>query len=194
MSTRMAQGKLHMNKLNSENIQPATCRIATGAAGARSGQRGATLLVSMIMLVVLTLFAVTGFNLTGVNLKIVGNFQQQKYSESVVKTALEQVLSSITIFQTQPLAALCVNPLTSVTSAPSGTPLACAATTDVLVDKPKCNYTVTAKGYTKKVGELSPEDTNWEVRASYTDPASSATAGIVQGVAVRMLAGNCPAA
>ena len=162
---------------------PAAC----AAVGARSRQRGATLLVSLIMLVVLTLFAVTGFNLSGVNLKIVGNFQQQKFSESMVRQALEQIVSTVTIF-TAP-AAVCL----PSGAAPSGTPLACAASTDVLIDKPRCNYTVTAKGYTKKIGELSPEDTNWEVRASYTDSATKATAAMVQGVAVRMLAGNCPA-
>ena len=57
-------------------------------------QRGATLLVSLIMLVVLTLFAVTGFNLSSVNLKIAGNFQQQRYLEASVQQAVEQFLSS----------------------------------------------------------------------------------------------------
>lgn len=168
-------------------IQPVSCPAARFAGRGRSGQRGATLLVSLIMLVVLTLFAVTGFNLSGVNLKIVGNFQQQKFSEAMVREALEQVVSTVTIFAAP--AATCL----PSGAAPSGTPLACATATDVLIEKPKCNYTVTAKGYTKKIGELSPEDTNWEVRASYTDSASKATAAMVQGVAVRMLAGNCPA-
>ena len=65
--------------------------------------------------------------------------------------------------------------------------------TDVLIAKAKCNYSTVATGYTKKLGELTPEDTNWEVRASYTDPLTKAAAALVQGVAVRMLAGNCPA-
>ena len=47
------------------------------ALSLKSRQRGATLLVTLIMLVVLTLFAVTAFNLSSVNLKIVGNFQAQ---------------------------------------------------------------------------------------------------------------------
>ena len=172
-------------------IQPVSSPAFSCGGGALARQRGATLLVSLIMLVVLTLFAVTGFNLSGVNLKIVGNFQQQKFTESMVREALEQVVSTVTIF-TSP-AATCINPTTAAVSTPSGSPLACSASTDVLIDKPKCNYTVTAKGYTKKIGELSPEDTNWDVRASYTDSSSKATAAMVQGVAVRMLAGNCPA-
>ena len=150
-------------------------------------QRGATLLVTLIMLVVLTLFAVTGFNLSSVNLKIVGNFQQQKDAESVVQDALERVLSSITLFSSP--AAICL----PSGAAPSGTPPVCGTATDVLITKPKCNYSTVATGYTKKLGELTPEDTNWEVRASYTDPLTRAAAAVVQGVAVRMLAGNCPA-
>ena len=150
-------------------------------------QHGATLLVTLIMLVVLTLFAVTGFNLSSINLKIVGNFQQQKITEAQVQDAIEQVMSTVTLF-TAP-AATCV----PSGAAPSGTPLACASTADVLIDKPRCNYTSAAKGYTKKIGELTPEDTNWELRASYTDPTTKAAAAIVQGVSVRMLAGNCPA-
>ena len=150
-------------------------------------QRGATLLVTLIMLVVLTLFAVTGFNLSSVNLKIVGNFQQQKDAESVVQDALERVLSSISLFSTP--ASVCL----PSGSAPSGSPETCAAATDVLIAKPKCNYSTVATGYTKKLGELTPEDTNWEVRASYRDPLTQAAAAVVQGVAVRMLAGNCPA-
>ena len=156
---------------------------------AMRSQRGATLLVTLIMLVVLTLFAVTGFNLSSVNLKIVGNFQQGKEAESVVQDALERVLSTVSLFAAP--AAVCL----PSGSAPTGTVpnLTCAAATDVLIDKPSCNYSTAATGYTKKLGELTPEDTHWQVRASYTDPLTKAAAAVVQGVAVRMLAGNCPA-
>jgi len=154
-------------------------------------QRGATLLVTLIMLVVLTLFAVTGFNLSSVNLKIIGNFQQQKFTEATVQQAIEQVMSTLDIFSSP--AAKCVNPSTGVYGTdPSGSPLVCPTAGDVLIERPRCNYSYVAKGYTKKIGELTPEDTNWEVRASYTDAASKAAAAIVQGVSVRMLAGNCP--
>ncbi len=145
-------------------------------------QRGITLLVTLIMLVVLTLFAVTAFNLSNVNLKIVGNFQQLKSIESVVQQGIEQLMSTVSIFNSPAAADLCVN----------GTGGGCTGGYLVHIDKPKCNYTTTAKGYTKKIGELTPQDTNWDVRASYTDSFSKASVVIVQGVAVRMLAGNCP--
>lgn len=140
------------------------------------GQRGATLLVSLIMLVVLTLFAVAGFNLSSVNLKIAGNFQEQKFLEAVAQQAIEQVISTPTAFNLTPA----VQTIT-------------VSGYNVSVSAPRCNYWVTAKGYTKKIGELTPEDTDWEVRASVTDAVTGAQAAIVQGVRMRALAGNCPA-
>lgn len=150
-------------------------------------QQGVTLFVTLIMLVVLTLFALSAFNLSSVNLKIVGNYQQQKEAEALVAQTLERVMSTVTIFTTP--AATCL----PSGVAPSGSPLACASTSDVLIEKPLCNYTAPAKGYTKKIGELTPEDTSWQLRGSYTDPVTKASTAIVQGVAVRLLAGNCPA-
>lgn len=151
---------------------------------ALNGQRGATLLVTLIMLVVLTLFAVTAFNLSSVNLKIVGNFQAQKEADATVQQALAQVMSSVAIFETPAVTSLCI---------PGGTTPPCAANQQsVTVDRPRCNYTTAARGYTKVLGQLTPEDTNWDVRASFTDTRTNARVAIVQGVAVRMLAGNCP--
>lgn len=143
-------------------------------------QRGATLLVSLIMLVVLTLFAVAGFNLSSVNLKIAGNFQMQKTMEAAAQEAIEQVLSSSAYFgggsQTFTVGTYNV----TVTGPAGGT------------TGPKCNYSVTAKGYTKKIGELTPEDTDWELKAFVSDATSGARATIVQGVRLRLLSGNCP--
>lgn len=151
-------------------------------------QRGVTLLVTLIMLVVLTLFAVTGFNLSSVNLKIVGNFQQRKATEAVVQQAIEQAMSTATIFATPADTYICIPSGTLTTSGG-----ACGSSEHkVKLERPRCNYTTTARGYTKRLGELTPEDTNWDVRGIYTDPLTSASAAIVQGVAVRMLAGNCP--
>lgn len=147
-------------------------------------QRGATLLLVLILLVVLTLFALTMFNLSGVNLKIIGNVQSQKEMEGSVHQALEQVMSTAVVFESPGNREICV---------PSGkTPPCKKFEHKVMIERPRCNYTSAAKGYTKKIGELTPEDTSWEVRGVYTDPRTGAAAAIVQGVEVRLLAGNCP--
>jgi Tfp pilus assembly protein PilX len=150
----------------------------------KSHQRGATLLVTLIMLVVLTLFAVTAFNLSSVNLKIVGNFQSQKEADATAQQALAHIISAVGIFETPAVTNLCI---------PGGTTPPCAANQqNVTIDRPTCNYTTAARGYTKVLGQLTPEDTNWDIRASFTDTVTNAKVAMVQGVAVRMLAGNCP--
>ena len=53
-------------------------------------QRGATLLISLIMLVVLTLFAVTAIRTGNIGFKIVGNQQAQKLMEAAAAQAVEQ--------------------------------------------------------------------------------------------------------
>ena len=145
-------------------------------------QRGATLIITLIMLAVLTLFAVSAFNLSSVNLKITGNYQSQKSMEAAAQQAIEQLISQVTPFNLTPAAStVCV-----------GGGIACLGGYNVAISAPACYYSTTAKGYTKKVGELTPEDTTWEIRASVTDSLTGAKATIVQGVAIRMLAGNCP--
>lgn len=152
-------------------------------------QDGATLLVSLIMLVVLTLFAVAGFNLSSVNLKIAGNFQQQRLLEAVAQQEIEQAISTSIRFRNTAVPA-------GQTLCADGS-LGCATgyTTggyNIVVTAPLCNYWGTAKGYTKKLGESTPEDTDWEITATATDALTGARAKVSQGVRIRLLADNCP--
>ena len=57
-------------------------------------QSGATLLVALVMLVILTLFAITAINFTNINTRIVGNQQFKKEAESAAQQAVEQIISS----------------------------------------------------------------------------------------------------
>lgn len=59
----------------------------------RRRQRGVTLLIGLIMLVLLTLLAVTAFNLSKGNMKAVGNMQNRNEAISTAKSAIEEVLS-----------------------------------------------------------------------------------------------------
>lgn len=56
-------------------------------------QNGATLFIALIMLVVLTLFAVTAINLSNTNLRIAGNMQAKSEAEAAAQQVIEQVLS-----------------------------------------------------------------------------------------------------
>ena len=137
-------------------------------------QRGATLIVSLIMLVVLTMFAVSAINLSSVNLKIVGNMQAQKTMEMAAQNAIEQQLSSPAYFSTL-IAARSVN----------------VSGFNVNLNAPNCIYNVPATGYSATSG-ISPEDNDWEFVATVSDPLTGASLTLHQGVRIRMLAGNCP--
>jgi Tfp pilus assembly protein PilX len=60
----------------------------------RRAQRGATLIVGLIMLVLLTLVATAAFMLSTGNLKAVGNMQFRNEATAAANLAIEQVISS----------------------------------------------------------------------------------------------------
>ena len=60
----------------------------------KHSQRGMTLLVGMIMLVLITLLVTTAFTMSTSNLKAVGNMQAHDQAIAAANVALEQVLSS----------------------------------------------------------------------------------------------------
>jgi len=72
-----------------------------------SRQRGATLLVALIMLVVLTLFVVSALNTSKTNLQVVGNMQAKSEALAAGQESLESVLSS-TAFISSPTNAVLV--------------------------------------------------------------------------------------
>ena len=141
-------------------------------------QRGATLVVVLIMLVVLTLFAVSAINIANVNSKVVGNMQQRIVAESLAQTAIETALNSIGNFgYTGRTATVTVTPPTGMT---------------VTIGDRVCQITEAASGYSAAVA-LVPEDTYWDIPVTVDDSLTGAKTVMHQGVKIRMLAGNCPA-
>ncbi len=57
-------------------------------------ERGATLVVGLIMLVVITLLTVSAFRLTGGNLKAVGNMQFRNEAIAAANMAIEQMINT----------------------------------------------------------------------------------------------------
>jgi Tfp pilus assembly protein PilX len=142
-------------------------------------QRGSTLLVSLIMLVVLTLFVVTSINTSNINLKIVGSEQAHKAMEYAAQQAIEQVISTSSNFTT---------PMASTTVAVNAGTVNAGS---VSITKPECMGTSVSTGYSLQFN-LAPEDTNWDIRATVTDANSGATAEISQGLKIRLPSGSCP--
>ena len=60
----------------------------------RSSQRGVVLLVSLILLVLLTLFVIAAMNFTNVQSRIAGNLQVRTEMKAVAQQAIEQKVSS----------------------------------------------------------------------------------------------------
>jgi len=57
-------------------------------------QRGTTLIVALIMLVLLTLFAVSSMNTANTNLRVVGNMQEKNEALAAAQQVLESVIST----------------------------------------------------------------------------------------------------
>lgn len=72
--------------------------FVSGAIAPHGGhnQRGATLIVGLIMLVLITLMVLSAFNLSSSNLKSVGNMQAREEAVAATNQAVEQLISSIT--------------------------------------------------------------------------------------------------
>ncbi len=137
-------------------------------------QQGATLFVALILLLVMTLFAISSINMSTTNLKIVSNMQAVEVLDAEANAALEQVISQSSSF-----------------TSPAATTIASTYGT-INVDAPVCIDSQPASGYSALHSEIIPEDNTWEVVASITDTVTGATSTMHSGIKMRMLAGNCP--
>ena len=137
-------------------------------------QRGAVLLVSLVILMIITLFVISSANMSSSDLRMVGNFQSKMVLAQNAQQAVETMLSTVDNFSgvTPGARTLTVN----------GFPVSVAA--------PACLGTSIAAGYTA-VNNITLYDTNWSVDVTTTDPITGATASITQGVRIRLPAG-CP--
>lgn len=171
-------------------------------------QRGATLLVAMIFLVLMSLFAISAFKSSTSNLRIVGNMQARQESVAVAQKAIEQTISS-TLFTTNPQ---------QVANTPLPVDIDGDGTADYtarLDPKPACYRTkpiksselnpdldadlACMKSGTVQLGGLDSADASatagnslcanseWNVGAEVVDAKTGTTVEVNQGVAVRVL-------
>lgn len=157
----------------------------------RASQQGVTLLVTIVMLIMVTLFVTAAIRLANINLRIVGNAQWQREMEVLADSAIEQFISSSTNFSAASVALerdICAD----------GRLVSTGSCTLILNPKigtltfPRCLATSPAKGYTIKLGEIPPEDSTFRLTATVADSWSGASVTITRGVSIRQLTGNCP--
>lgn len=178
-------------------------------------QRGATLIVTLIFLMVMSLLSVTLFNITSTNTRITGNAQVRNEALAAAQVALASTISD-TQFATNPALI-------------AATPFTVDVDGDGRVDysvkrdpQPRCN-----KVKTLKANELDPAvpadlacmgsaaasnsgidsaltgsatgdsmcaNSEWNIRASVSDPASHVEVAINQGVSLRVLVSDADSA
>jgi Tfp pilus assembly protein PilX len=177
-----------------------------------SSQRGATLIVSLIMLLLITLLAVSSLTLGKGNLQIVGNMQQRNQVFGAAQAAVATVISS-TQFTTTPTDSIPANAVPSY--CPNSVNSICVdingdATPDIVaLVTPTCDsiqpIPVTQLDYanpndagcllgtSQEFGVAGATNNNsmcsnsvWDIQASATDQKSGANYVVDQGVAVRV--------
>ncbi|MEO8164526.1 MAG: hypothetical protein ABI619_03940 [Betaproteobacteria bacterium] len=138
-------------------------------------QSGASLIISLIMLIVLTLMVVSSISVNNTSMKIVGNLQSQHALDNAAQEANATIVGSFSNF-----------------TVPVPTPPAMTVNGySVTVAKPVCKKAALAFGY-QFDDPLAPEDTNWELQANATDSLTGSTTAVHNGVKIRLPAGNCP--
>ena len=149
-------------------------------------QRGATLIVGLIMLVLITLMMVTAFMLSSSNLKSVGNMQYRVEATAAANSAIEQVISSAAIFIAPAARTVVVGPYTVVVAAPR-----CLYTAPVLI--PPSGGSADPNSIILDVGstgalQIVPGflDTYWDIAATVQDGLTGASVESHQGVRVRL--------
>jgi hypothetical protein len=169
---------------------------------ARKQQRGATLIISLIMLMVVTMLVVYSIRSGNTNLRIAGNMQFQAEATAATQQGVERVIDQIKTTdlismipaQTFPIT---MNGLTyNVQTAPMNK---CLLSVPVLNSSLSKFVTDDVPCFESNIGDLpldpdgkfppTPSACNsqvWEIQSSVTDPMSGASLTQVQGVTIRV--------
>ena len=173
-------------------------RLPRDFRSAPRAQRGITMLIAMIILVMVTLLAVTSFRVSNTNLKIVSSMQGRQEALASAQAAIEETISSA-YFTEEPAL---------VAATPVLIDLNYDGVTDytVAIARPECQRsrpTLAAQLDLNNVNDRKClgtarigaghvasfcSDTIWEVAASATDKVTGASTTVRQGVALRVSA------
>lgn len=125
-----------------------------------AAQRGATLVIALVLLVVVTLMGVSAMNVSNLNLRNVANMQHRQLVLTCVMEAAENYISSYNNF----------NPVTSAASTYS-----CRSLT-INLTKPRCIYSYRTYGKNTTSGQLCAAlDESCGVWENYFDFGTSVT-------------------
>lgn len=175
----------------------------------KSRQRGITLVVSLIMLIVLTLLVVSAVRFGNINLKIAGNAQTEAEATAATQVALEKTLQQV----------VAADKIDSIAAQPAVTISTGGASYTVNVAKPSCVLSKNIKNVEldpSKAGDrlcfgsadpdklvasdgklveapTSCKGQQWDIAATTDDTSTGAHVSMLQGVSVRVSAEvQCP--
>ncbi len=169
-------------------------------------QRGSALIVSLIMLLLISLLAVTAFRLANANLEIAGNMQARQAAMAAAQGAIEQVVSSdqFTVTPNNAIPNPCGAPNTTCTDVNGdGIPditvvvkLVCLGIQPIPVSAlnfSNSNDAGCLVGASQGFGVAGSANNNsmcansvWDTQATASDTVTNATYVIHQGTAVRV--------
>jgi hypothetical protein len=149
--------------------------------GTRAAQRGATLIIGLIMIVLITLIVVNAFTLSSSNLKEVGNMQLRQEGVAAANQAVETVISApfYDSLGVQHVAVDIDKDGTTDYTVDIATP-SCVAAKQVSVAAPSDVELPTA------MQSGSEWNTDWDISATVTDAKSGASVVVREGVRVRL--------
>lgn len=168
----------------------------------RNRQRGLTMFVAMIILVMVTLLVVSAFRVSNTNLKIVASMQGRQEAMASGQAAIEQVLSSPfftenpTIVAATPIAVDINGDGTSDFDVSMGTPR-CVRTAPVVMANPPTKLQLDCAGSSRYPSATTPtwcSNTVWELSATTTDRLTAAKTTVRQGVGMTVEITNAKAA
>jgi len=139
----------------------------------KSRQRGAVLIIILIMLAVMTLFGISIMNMQLTEWRVIGNAQSKQRVQADVAQAIEDILSDTTFFATPSARTVTING------------------NEISIGAPVCTGVNRVSGYSA-VSNFAVYDVAWTVEASATAATTGAVALVTQGVRVTSVSGDCP--
>jgi Tfp pilus assembly protein PilX len=173
-------------------------------------QRGAALVVVLVLLLLVGWFALSAFLVSGQHLQIVGNSQVRAQAAAAAQRAIEQTISS-NLF-TQDPAAVAAAPISTdvdgdgvvdftatLTPQPKCIRIRPIKTSELNIADPKdrvClqssgaggSMLIDRSGAPVAAGDSMCSNSEWNVAAAVTDVASGSSVAVNQGVAIRVAA------
>lgn len=171
-------------------------------------QRGSTLLVSLIMLMLLTLIAISSMNSTTTSIQVVGNAQFREEAGAAAQQGIESIISNINFTLNPAASSIPVTFGVATYTAAVSTPacISSIALTNEDLDPTDPNDSpclgsgsasntgiVNASGVAVAATQSWCQDQKWDIQATVADANTGANTTVHQGVALRVEAGTvCP--